>query len=198
MKVGVATTLSVAGVIAAGAAAFALNSAVLSSDSSKISASNVATTLASTPDGAVSAADEQITTNSTQVSDNVTTYQVGSAGSIVVDSASGVVNVTDIVPSGGWTAEPARTEPDGTVKVHFVKGSVRIEFAAIMTAGKVAVQVKNETPPAAGNANPTRPSVPPALSGGDGDGDHEGFGDDDGAEHHDHHDGDHEDNEDDD
>lgn len=192
MKIGIATSLSVAGVIAAGAAAFALNSAVLSGESTQISSGNVATTLAdpSTAGVAASAADADVSANSTQVSDSVTTYNVGTAGSVVIDDSAGTVNVTDVVPASGWTAEPARTQPDGSVKVHFTKGATRIEFTAVMSAGKVAVAVTNESmqaSPGAGTA--TQPSIPPALRGDDDD-------DDDGREHHgeDHHeDDDHED-----
>ena len=192
MKIGIATSLSIAGVIAAGAAAFALNSAVLSGESTQISSGNVATTLADPSTGAVtaSAADADVSANSTQVSDSITTYNVGTAGSVVIDDSAGTINVTDIVPASGWTAEPARTQPDGSVKVHFTKGATRIEFTAVMSAGKVAVAVTNESmqaSPGAGSA--TQPSIPPALRGDEDD-------DDDGREHHgeDHHeDDDHED-----
>lgn len=182
MKIGIATGLSVAGVIAAGAAAFALNSAVLSGESAKITSDQVATTLAGVQpagDASVTAAGDQVTTNSTQVSDTVTTYAVGTAGSVVVDSATGAVNVTDVVPGSGWTAEPARVEPDGSVKVHFVNGSSRIEFVARMSNGKVTVTVNNESTNAPGtavNGTQTRPSVPPSFRGDD---------DDDNEEHHD-------------
>lgn len=182
MKIGIATGLSVAGVIAAGAAAFALNSAVLSGESAKITSDQVATTLAGVQpagDASVTAAGDQVTTNSTQVSDTVTTYAVGTAGNVVVDSATGAVNVTDVVPGSGWTAEPARVEPDGSVKVHFVNGSSRIEFVARMSNGKVTVTVNNESsnaPGAAVNGTQTRPSVPPSFRGDD---------DDDNEEHHD-------------
>ena len=187
MKIGIATSLSIAGVIAAGAAAFALNSAVLSGESTQVSSGNVVTTLTDpvTNGATVSAADADVTANSTQVSDSVTTYNVGTAGSVVIDNSAGTVNVTDVVPASGWTAEPARVQPDGSVKVHFTKGATRIEFTAVMSAGKVAVAVNNESAQApSGVGSATQPSVPPALRGGDDDGDGR-----------DHHDGDHHDQE---
>lgn len=211
MKIGIASGLSVAGVIAAGAAAFTLNTAVLSGESAQVSPGIIATTVpgtTGTDGGSVTAADVDVTTNSTQVSDTVTTYNVGTAGSVVIDTSTGTIDVTDIVPASGWTAEPAHTEPDGSVKVHFVKGSARIEFVAAMKSRKVSVSVKNETPagagapgavnggltgpsvaavPPAGAGTPTRPSIPQTLSGDDdGDDDHHGDREDDDGEFENH------------
>ena len=184
MKVGIATTLSVAGVLAAGAAAFALNSAVLSGSTSDVASAAqstlvsgaTASTVASvTPNGQVAAAsDKALTPNSTKVNDTVTTYKVGTAGSVIIDTASGAIVVTDVVPAAGWTAEPARTETNGVVKVHFTNGATRLEFTAQMNAGAVAVRVTTEQKPApivpvAGNA----PTIPPSLSGDDDDDEHE-------------------------
>ena len=200
MKVGIATTLSVAGVLAAGAAAFALNTAVLSDGPGAAAAPAATTTLvtgtAMAPtgsDGGVTAAgDGAVTPDPTKVSDTVTTYRVGDAGNVIVDTASGAIVVTDVVPAAGWTAEPARTEADGSVKVHFIKGGTRLEFTARMTNGSVAVNVINDTPtapPAAGSG--AAPTVPPSLRGDDDDDEHEE------REHHDD-DDDHEEHEDDD
>lgn len=190
MKVGIATTLSVAGVLAAGAAAFALNSAVLS-DSPSSSMANAAQTTPVTGDtaapvapgnGQVAAAgDTPVTPDATKVSDTVTTYKVGTAGSVIIDTASGSISVTDVVPATGWTAEPARAEAGGLVKVHFIKGTTRLEFTAQMTNGTVAVNVITETQPAPSAPKPgVAPSIPRSISGDDDD--------DGGEEHHEHHD----------
>lgn len=201
MKVGIATTLSVAGVLAAGAAAFALNTAVLS-DGPGAAAAPVMTaapvapatgaTTAPTADGQVVAAgDTAVVPDPTKVSDTVTTYKVGEAGSVIIDTASGAIVVTDVVPAAGWTAEPARTEADGAVKVHFMKGSTRLEFTARMANGTVDVKVVNDTPTAPPAPNPgVAPTVPPSLRGDDDD--------DDEHEEREHHDDDHEEDEDDD
>lgn len=209
MKTSIATTLSIAGVLAAGAAAFALNSAVLSDDSaasvslasqttlmSAAAAASPATTL---PSGQVAAADTPINPEPTKVNSTVTTYKVATAGSVIVDTASGAVKVTDIVPASGWTAEPARTEAGGLVKVHFSNGSTRIEFTAQMTNGSVVVNATTDVLPTAGAPAATaprpsqntvagaKPSIPQSLRGGD---------DDDDDEHHEDHE-DHEDEDDD-
>ena len=191
MKLGITSSLSIAGVLAAGAAAFALNTAVLS-DSGAPATSNVMANAAATGDtvavgqtGSVSAAgDAQITTNSTKVSETSTTYSVGTAGSVIIDTATGAVVVTDVVPATGWTAEPARTEPNGLVTVHFTKGSTRLEFTASLVNGSVKVNTVSESaPPALSGGTGAKPSIPSAIGGGDDDDDDEGH----------HRDGDHED-----
>lgn len=195
MKTSITTVLSVAGVVAAGVAAFALNTAVFTTGSGAASvtstagASPLAAGDSSQPSGGVTASDQQITAGSTVVSDTVTTYRVGAAGSVVVDSSSGTAVVTDVLPADGWTAEPAHTDADGLVKVHFVKGAARYEFSARLTHGAVAVNVVSDAPVATPNSSAAppatsskKPSIPPSVGGGDDDGD---------EDHH--RDGDHED-----
>ena len=184
MKTGIATTVSVVGVIAAGVAAFAVNSSVLGASSpanSAIVTTSVAgMTLANgTPinNGQVGAAGAQ----ATEVTDTTTTYKVGEAGSVVIDTSTGAIVVTGIAPAAGFTSEPARTEANGIVKVHFVSSTQRIEFIAQMVNGVVKVNVVNEGKPAAG-------SVPPRPR----------HDDDDDHEEREEHDDDHEEDEDDD
>ena len=157
MKTGIATTVSVVGVIAAGVAAFAVNTSVLGASSPANSA--IVTTLApgtapanGTPvnNGQVVAADAQIT----ESSETTTTYKVGDAGSVVISTATGAIVVTAIAPSAGYTSEPARTEANGIVKVHFVSSTQRIEFIAQMVNGVVKVNVVNEGKPTAGSVPP--------------------------------------------
>jgi hypothetical protein len=157
MKTGIATTVSVVGVIAAGVAAFAVNSSVLGASSPANSA--IVTSLApgmspanGSPvnNGQVVAADAQIT----ESNDTSTTYKVGDAGSVVISTATGEIVVTAIAPAAGFTSEPARTEAGGIVKVHFVSSAQRIEFIAQMVNGVVKVNVVNEGKPTAGSVPP--------------------------------------------
>ena len=199
MKIGITSALSAAGVLAAGFAAFTLNSAVLAGPGTGISddaarAATLGTAPTASPGevtgaGNVSAASPgtPVTASSVAVSGTVTSYTVGTAGTVVVDSFGGAIKVTDVVPAAGWVSEPARTAPDGTVKVHFTRGAERIEFYASLAGGKVMLSVVNETParpvstvaplpgqgstPAAGSG--TRPTVPWAGN------------DDDDEDHHD-------------
>ena len=142
MKLGITSTLSIAGVLAAGGAAFALNSAVLS-DSGATATSNVVASAATTGDtvggaapGSVTAAgDAQVTTNSTKVSDTSTTYSVGTAGSVIIDTASGTVRVKAEVDN-----RQDRWWPGAYVKVRLslqtVVGGTVIPLPAIVNSAR--------------------------------------------------------------
>ena len=141
MKVGIATTLSIAGVLAAGAAAYAVNSSVLSTSPS------VSATASGTPAAdAVNTLPAQVAAQSTKVQSSVlnnatTTYQVGTSGSVVLDTRSGAIAVSNVLPASGWSSEQAQVQPNGDVRVPFVSSSARIEFLARLVDGKVAVSV---------------------------------------------------------
>lgn len=187
MRTQIATVLSVAGVLAAGAGAYAVNSTVLSAPAS--SPIEVSTTLpnsnqamvspaAATPDDNAPASDAKtadITPQAQAVTSTTTSYQVGTAGSVVVDTSSGKIVVTSIAPASGWTSEPARTMSDGSVKVHFVSAAGRLEFKATMLNGKVSVSVERDDPI---NVSPLPAPAPPQY-----------------REHHDDDDDDHEEHE---
>lgn len=182
MKVSIATALSVAGVLAAGAAAYAVNVSVLDAPSAADS-KLVTTTVsgAATANPADLGTSGAVTANGVQINDTTTSYEVGTAGTVVVDTASGSIVVTSVVPNAGYTAEPARTEANGLVKVHFNSSSSRIEFTAQMVDGKVVVKVNNESMPGGINAGTGTGSKPAFPGGGDDDGDnHHGE-----REHHD-------------
>jgi hypothetical protein len=179
MKVGIATTLSIAGVLAAGAAAYAVNSSVLSTTSSTQSAvvdapaSPVVDAVTTIPGQVVQ---QSVLVQSSVLSNNTTTYQVGTSGSVVIDMSSGAIAVSNVLPAAGWSSEPAQLQPNGDVKVHFVSATTRIEFLSHLADGKVSVSVTSE-PVAPINSvkptnNSTKPSVP--FSGDDDeDGEHE-------------------------
>ena len=186
MKTSIATSLSIVGVIAAGAAAYAVNTSVLGAavDPTPAAAEAVVAPAAAPvsnqgTQGGVSG--DAVTTEANVVNDTTTTYKVGNAGSVVVDTSSGQIVVTGILPAAGFTSEPASTDANGVVKVHFVSSTQRIEFVARMVNGAVVTDVVNETPP------PGQPAKPPHHD----DDDH---GDDD--EHDDRHEDDDDDHED--
>ena len=213
MKTSIASTLSVAGVLAAGAAAFAVNTAVLDSGSkSAVLAAPATTTLAqgafsnplaplsdgvTTPEVRISGTETTTTVESpmpvtalpTTLTDTTTTYKVGSSGSVVVDTATGRITVVSVVPASGWKAEPAMILADGSLKIHFTSTTNRVEFVASMANGKVKVDVTNEsiTPP-------TMPSNPRYDDDDDDEYEHEHeHGDDDEHEDDEHEDDEHED-----
>ncbi len=169
MKVGIATTLSIAGVLAAGAAAYAVNSSVLSTSST------VSATASGTPAAdAVNMLPAQVVEKSTKVQSSVlnnssTTYQVGTSGSVVIDMSSGAIAVSNVLPAAGWSSEPAQIESNGDVKVPFVSSSARIDFLARLVDGKVVVNVTSDpiAPP------PTKKPPKPTYSDDDEDDDDE-------------------------
>jgi hypothetical protein len=118
MKTGIATTISVAGVIVAGVAAFAVNNSVLGASSpagSEIVSANRPAGATPVNSGSVSAA----VAKAIPINDTTTTYSVGSAGNVVIDKATGSAVVTGIAPGVGFTSEPAVTDAMGVVTVRF-------------------------------------------------------------------------------
>lgn len=153
MKSTIATTLSIIGVLAAGTAAYAVNVSVLNTPSAAYS--TVVDTVAPVNTSATPVALQNVEAQATPVSSNITTYQVGTAGNVVVDVSSGAIVVVSATPNAGYTSEPVRPAENGVVKVHFVSATSRIEFAAQLVAGKVVVNVTNDpirsAPPVAQN-----------------------------------------------
>jgi hypothetical protein len=190
MKTGIATAISVAGVIVAGAAAFAVNNTVLSASSA--AGSEIASTKRSAGDtpvnpGLVSAA----VAKAMPINDTTTTYAVGSAGSVVIDTATGAAVVTGIAPAVGFTSEPSVTDTMGVVTVRFKSTRQHLDFVAQMVNGQVKVNVNDVTPPSLQQA-PPRPD--------DDDDDHdedENHDDDRHGDKDDHDDEDHDDEDDD-
>jgi hypothetical protein len=165
MKVSIATTLSIAGVLAAGVAAYAVNVNVLDAPSSSTGALVTTSLPASGNNSPIAPISNigSVAATGVRVNDTTTSYQVGKAGTVVVDIESGAVVVTSVVPNAGYTAEPARTEGNGLVKVHFNSSTNRIEFTAQLVNGEVVVKVANESMPAPGAAGtPGKPAFPGA------------------------------------
>jgi len=159
MKVGIATTLSIAGVLAAGAAAFVVNTSVLSSTNAPVTTS--VTGAQSSVPTATPAPGSVVALNTAVVEQNpsstTSTYAVGDSGTVVIDTSTGRVVVTSVAPAAGWTSEYAQTNADGAVKVRFAQASSRIEFTAQMVNGVVQTSVTNETSPAVAAAKPQTP-----------------------------------------
>lgn len=170
MKTSIATSLSVIAVLAAGVAAFSVNSSVLdSAQASGLSSTAAPVSIAGT-DGASPVGDVSVSSTS----DSTTTYQVGTSGSVVIDTSSGEIHVTNVLPSTGWTSEPATTDADGSTKVHFSHDTTRIEFVARLVNGKTqatsSIDVVRQ--PAASVNSPTnsvKASPPKSDDGDDGD-----------------------------
>ena len=192
MKTGIATTISVAGVIVAGVAAFAVNNTVLSASSaagSEIVSTNRPVGATPVNSGSVSAA----VAKATPINDTTTTYTVGSAGSVVIDTATGAAVVTGIAPAVGFTSESAVTDAMGVVTVRFKSTMQHLDFIAQMVNGQVTVNVKDVTPASLQQS-------PPRQDHDDDDDDHdedENHDDDRHGDKDDHDDEDHDDEDDD-
>lgn len=178
MKVGLTTALSIAGVLAAGTAAFAVNSSVLSTTPSSQSAiveSSVSQGVDAVTTNPGQVGEQSINVQSSVLSNNATTYQVGTSGSVVIDMNSGALAVSNVLPAVGWSSVPALVQSNGDVKVYFTSSRTQIEFLARLVDGKVSVSVTSQPivlfkKPAI--TDPTKPSVP--FSDDDEDGEHGG------------------------
>ena len=167
MKVGIATTLSIAGVLAAGAAAFVVNTSVLSSTNAPVTTSVASVPTATPTPGSVLALNTEVVEQNP--SSTTSTYAVGSSGTVVIDTSTGRVVVTSVAPAAGWTSEYAQTNADGAVKVRFAQASSRIEFTAQMVNGVVQTSVTNETAPAVAAPKPQAPRYEDNHEGRDDD-----------------------------
>jgi hypothetical protein len=159
MKVGIATTLSIAGVLAAGVAAFVVNTSVLSSTNapattSVASAPNSVPTATPTP-GSVVALNTAVVEQNPSIT--TSTFAVGDSGTVVIETSTGRVVVTSVAPAAGWTSEYAQADTNGAVKVRFAQASSRIEFTAQMVNGLVQTSVTNQTSPAVAAPKPQAP-----------------------------------------
>ena len=144
MKVGIATTLSIAGVLAAGAAAYAVNSSVLSASPS-VSATASGTPAVDTGTQVSGQVSEQSTKVQSSVLNNTTTtYQVGTSGSVVLDTSSGAIVVSNVLPAAGWSSVPSFVQSNGDVKVYFHSSTTQIEFLARLVDGKASVSVTSQ------------------------------------------------------
>lgn len=164
MKLSLTTTISMASIVAAGAAAYAINVNVLEAPAA--ANPTAITTPAATPVAApvsgqtsTQSAQTPITVQATPVSAQTTKFEVGSAGLVLVSSDSNGLKVLSITPTAGWVSENSEVKPDGSVVVRFHSGTQRVAFSARKVNGKIETSVAQEMiqPPA--TATPGSPAV---------------------------------------
>lgn len=164
MKPSLATALSISGVFAAGATAFAVNSAVLVTPSGSVGAAPVVvaadsalpSTLVSTPDSflpesvptpgatpATSGASASVRPASVLAqSDTTATYAVGQAGTVVVDILDGLPVIVSVAPGSGWTAQVrASTAITREAAVIFTGPTSKVIFEVDIENGRFDVDV---------------------------------------------------------
>lgn len=183
MKPRLATSISVIGVLAAGGVALALNSTVLDGSSSvavgtPALVANATPTSATAQSGSGAVDGQSSDAGGSARAASTITFAIGTAGSVVVDSVSGAV--LDVIANTGWTVEPARVDATGTSKVHFIKGTQRVEALVTMVNGTPNVAVVNDTgsqtPVVTVPVNPTPiVTTPVQRPRHDDDDDHEDF-----------------------
>lgn len=151
MKTSLASAISVFGVLTAGAAAFAVNTAVLQPSPQPVVAATDAP-VTSTTAGVVErqSAAPSSTTPVTPVvpvaqqqPSQTSTYKVGDAGRVILEVEDGRLSVASVLPSNGWTAKAPEYE-DGEVEVTFRSGSLEVEFKARLNSGDIQVFVESE------------------------------------------------------
>jgi hypothetical protein len=148
MKTTVAAAVSIAGVLAAGAGAFAVNTAVLSAspqtESAMVASTPVNTSVVVESQGAESLSPVTTDSSSVTASDNSTsTYKVGDAGRVILAMNNGTIQVVNVLPSDGWTAKSPEYD-DGEVEVKFRSSTVELEFSARVKNGQIEVYVESE------------------------------------------------------
>ena len=167
MKTSIATSISIVGVLAAGAAAFAVNTAVLDfspSTATEAVAEVVATD--SVQDTAVAEQSIAGSTSNTQPSpqapvpvpqavvaalptvSQTSTYRVGDSGRVILEVRENSLRVANVLPAANWSASRPEYE-DGEVEVSFYSGSVEVEFKARLVNGDIKVFVETENEAAA-------------------------------------------------
>ena len=154
MRVGLASSISIAGVLLAGGAAFALNSNVLdvskeSQQSPAIFGNGQVTTTpiqaaVSVPTSPITSAPPIRSAVNVPISPISTTYRVGTAGSVVMQIVSGRLNFTSVLPAAGWTAERTEYDESGEVEVYFSSPTSRLEFSAWLLDGEIKTRITSD------------------------------------------------------
>ena len=198
MKIGIVTALSLTGVLAAGAAAFAVNSNVLNG-TSDLASGITATSIES------SSVDPMASPNTTSSATGITTFAAGDSGSVIMEVRSGAIVVKDVIANSNWTAESPMTMPNGAVQVHFNSGTSRTELNATLVDGAIKVSVTDDSGTSSPiGSQPNKPgkstsTMPPSnnsdVSGGLTPGKSNSSYDDDDDDEHDDDDDEHDDDE---
>lgn len=166
MKTSIATALSITGVLVAGGAAYAVNSAVMdpSAPASNLASTAtfapapggigaVVTTVAPDPGsvskdgsgiGSLAAGPDPVTTTTEPDPTISTTFKVGTSGTVIASAVAGVVTIDSVSPAKGWVATRPRLVGAG-VEVDFTSGSTRVDFVVRFVDGRLTGSVDSRT-----------------------------------------------------
>ena len=147
MRTSLASALSVLGVLTAGAAAFAVNTAVLQPSAQPAAVATDAPQVSTTLNDVRRQSETPAPTNPVvavaQQPSQTSTYKVGEAGRVILEVVDGRLQVANVLPATGWTSR-APDYDDGEVEVKFTKANVELEFKARLVNGDIRVFVESE------------------------------------------------------
>ncbi len=156
MKSNVAVALSVAGVLVAGTAAALVNTEVLSGSASESEPTTAEIVLSPSADPAAPVVVDDIAANGassatktigerapapTPPSGTEAVYEIGTSGTVTLDSAGGVLRVVELQPAAGWTVQANEQLSDQRIRVTFSNGSIEVDFDADLVLGVVGTSV---------------------------------------------------------
>jgi hypothetical protein len=152
MKARITTVLSLTGVLVAGSAAALVNTQVLQSSTTKSTASaevsidnqpESVSTVSTTPSVSVSVPNKlesiagvAVTLASTPVSTQQQ-YAVGESGTVVLDTANGVLTIVGIYPNAGWGVLEHKNSDPLSIEIKFQSATTLVEFEANVLMGVV-------------------------------------------------------------
>ncbi len=146
-KARITTLLSLTGVLVAGSAAALVNTQVLQGTSThKSTASEI-----SVADQSSSSAATSVTNKFAQVAPVVlapvvssqSAFQIGTAGSVVLDTAGGVLTIVSVTPASGWTVVGSENSDDMDAEIILQSDTTRIEFKATLSDGQIVTSVES-------------------------------------------------------
>jgi hypothetical protein len=210
MKTKLATSLSVAAVLAAGSVAAIVNTEILDDGAGEAAASAAVLPPASSVDVAVpsvtlstlpttvveaSTASAPTTTGlGTQPpvpvvpSSSLTAFNVGDAGVVTVDVIDGRLVLVSADPKPGWTIAKSEERAEANdAEVEFVSATMRVEFEVALVDGQIVPTVESSAISATLTGAPTAAtnSAQATTSPRAGDDDHDDYDDDDHDDEHD-------------
>jgi hypothetical protein len=167
MKSRLAAVLSVSGVLVAGSAAALVNTQVLrhtndsamSGDTSGMQNTAPAATVAVAPIGTIVAGTDTIpvstdgqallpagapnsSTGASSTRSTATSYRVATSGTVILDTAGGVLTVRSATPASGWQFVSTSKSNPGHAQVVFESSTTRVVFDANMLYGVVGTSVE--------------------------------------------------------
>ena len=156
MKTGLATVLSLSGVLVAGTAAALVNSSVLRPSAPASTPNNAAGVVPTMSSQSSAPPVDQAPPPATQA-----LYRVAEAGDVLLDTRGDVLTVVTVAPAEGWSVVSAASTGTSAEIVFQHEDEVR-RFTASLISGVVSTSTTSE------HIAPPTTQRPPAGSGGSG------------------------------